>query len=58
MGPTVPNTGSTFHYDPGSQPNIFNLVTKGWSTGSYQITATLDNGNQITGRDNSASIPA
>ena len=44
----MPNAGIDFRYDFGSQQDIFNLGTKGWSPGSYLITASLDNGNQIT----------
>ncbi len=44
---TVPNQGISFRYDPTSQQYIFNLGTKGWTAGSYQITALLDDGSQI-----------
>jgi N-acetylneuraminic acid mutarotase len=45
---TVPNQGINFRYDQTSQQYIFNLGTKGWTAGSYQITALLDDGGQIT----------
>lgn len=45
---TVPNQGIGFRYDPASQLYIFNLGTKNWSVGSYQIAALLDDGSQIT----------
>ncbi|HEV8612577.1 MAG TPA: PxKF domain-containing protein, partial [Gemmatimonadales bacterium] len=45
---TVPNQGTTFRYDAASQQYIFNLGTTGWTAGSYQITALLDDGSSIT----------
>jgi N-acetylneuraminic acid mutarotase len=45
---TVPNQGITFRYDAGSQQYIFNLGTKSWTSGTYQITALLDDGSNIT----------
>lgn len=45
---TVPNAGTTFRYDTTAQQYLFNLGTKGWTAGSYQITARLDDGSQIT----------
>ncbi len=45
---TVPNQGITFRYDVVSQQYIFNLGTKGWTSGTYQITALLNDGSNIT----------
>lgn len=45
---TVPNQGVSFRYDPTSQQYIFNLGTKGWTAGNYQIVANLDDGSQLT----------
>ena len=45
---TVPNAGTTFRYDAATQQYIFNLGTKNWTAGNYQITARLDDGSQIT----------
>ena len=44
---TVPNQGINFRYDPTSQQYIFNLGTKGWTSGSFLITANLDDGSKI-----------
>lgn len=45
---TVPNQGITFRYDATSQQYIFNLSTKGWTSGTYQITALLNDGSNIS----------
>jgi hypothetical protein len=41
------NTGNTFRYDTTEQQYIFNLSTKGYGLGTYQITATLDDASTI-----------
>jgi hypothetical protein len=38
---TTANSGNCFRYDPTSHTFIFNLGTKGLSTGAYKITATV-----------------
>lgn len=38
-------TGSWFRYDSTSSQYIFNLATKGLTTGAYQLTVKLDDGN-------------
>jgi hypothetical protein len=45
---TVPNQGITFRYDVVSQQYIFNLGTKGWTSGTYAITALLNDGSNIS----------
>jgi hypothetical protein len=44
---TAPNQGSSFRYDAGGQQYIFNLRTRGWTVGTYRITASLDDGSSI-----------
>lgn len=41
-------TGNLFRYDSNSNQYIFNLNTKGLSVGTWQIKATLDNGESHT----------
>jgi YDG domain/MBG domain (YGX type) len=44
----TPDPGVTFRYDPMSQQYIFNLGTsKSWS-GTYQVTANLNDGHVVT----------
>ena len=43
-----PSAGTTFRYDAVAQQYVFNVDTKNWTAGSYQITALLDDGSQIT----------
>jgi hypothetical protein len=41
-------TGSLFRYDPTSQQYIFNLSTKGLSTGTWSLKISLDDGTSYT----------
>ena len=43
----VPNQGVNFRYDATSQQYLFNLGTKGWTVGTYRITALLDDRSSI-----------
>jgi len=42
------DAGNSFRYDPTAQQYIFNLSTKTWSPGTWELKATLDDGNTIT----------
>jgi hypothetical protein len=42
------DVGSTFRYDPTAGQYIFNLGTKSWAAGTFQITASLDDGSTIS----------
>lgn len=44
---TVANEGTNFRYDAAAQQYVFNLGTRNWTAGSYQITVSLDDGSQI-----------
>ena len=41
---TTSSTGNVMRYDATSGQYIFNLSTKGWTSGSYHLTITLDDG--------------
>jgi hypothetical protein len=41
-------TGSLFRYDATAQQYIFNLATKGLTTGTYRLKITLDDGTTYT----------
>lgn len=42
------STGNAFRYDSTSNQYIFNLNTKGWAAGSYQLTIKLSDGFSYT----------
>jgi hypothetical protein len=42
------DAGNGFRYDPAGQQYIFNLSTKTWTAGTWQLKATLDDGSTIT----------
>jgi hypothetical protein len=42
------DAGNSFRYDPVAQQYIFNLSTKTWTAGTWQLKATLDDGSTIT----------
>lgn len=44
---TVSSTGNQFRYDVGGHMYIFNLSTDAMSTGTWQIKAVLDSGQEI-----------
>jgi N-acetylneuraminic acid mutarotase len=44
---TTANQGLSFRYDASSAQYVFNLGTKGWASGTYQITVILDDGSSI-----------
>jgi hypothetical protein len=41
-------TGSLFRYDADAQQYIFNLSTKGLTTGTWSLKIALDDGNTYT----------
>ena len=41
-------TGSLFRYDAAGQQYIFNLATKGLTTGTWSLKVTLDDGTSYT----------
>jgi hypothetical protein len=41
-------TGSLFRYDASGQQYIFNLATKGLTSGTYSLKITLDDGTTYT----------
>lgn len=42
------NTGNAFRYDPTANQYIYNLSTKGWTTGDYQLTISINDGQKYT----------
>lgn len=44
------STGAAFRYDSNSNQYIFNLNTKGWTPGTYQLTIKLDDGTSYTAK--------
>jgi len=36
------NTGDLFRYDSGADQYVFNLSTKGWTTGTYRLEISID----------------
>jgi hypothetical protein len=41
------SSGNIFRYDSAGNQYIFNLSTKGWATGTYQLTIKFDNGDTL-----------
>lgn len=48
MSTSNATTGSLFRYDASAQQYIFNLATKGLTTGTYSLKVTLDDGTTYT----------
>ena len=44
------SSGSAFRYDSTSNQYIFNLNTKGWTAGTYQLTIKLNDGSSYTAK--------